>query len=165
MASGKSTIGPRLAHRLQWDFCDMDPLIESRLGRSIAEIFAQLGEPCFREQERLLAAELAERKRLVVSAGGGAFVSSETRRLLATGATTVWLHCRPDTILGRLQSDHSRPLATNREKILHLMREREPIYRQADVAVDADTRSPTEIAEEILRQLRSRSKLNHGLRP
>jgi shikimate kinase len=165
MASGKTTIGPRLARRLGWDFCDMDPLIESRLGRSIAQVFAELGEPYFREQEALLAAELSTRTRLVVSAGGGAFVFPGTRRDLATGATTVWLRCAPATILLRLVGDGSRPLATTREKILRLMQEREPIYRQADLVVDTDACSPAQAVEEILQRLLARSHSTEDKRP
>ena len=57
--SGKSTVGPRLAAELGWDFVDADDVIEARAGQTIAEIFASEGEAGFRDRETAMLRELA----------------------------------------------------------------------------------------------------------
>lgn len=149
MGSGKSTVAPRLAELLGWAHLDMDPEIERRTGLTVAEIFRERGEPAFRREERALAAQLVERDRLVVAAGGGAFAQPETRALLRQDAATVWLRCDLDTVLARIPGDGSRPLAGSRETIAALFATREPSYRLADWTFDAARHPPEALAREI----------------
>lgn len=157
MASGKSTVGPLVARRLGWGFVDMDGRIEARVGRSIARIFAELGESTFREEERRVAAEVAELKDHVVAAGGGAFAFAETRELLRAGALTIWLRCDLDTLLQRLPADGIRPLAGNRETIGPLLAERERSYALADGVVDASL-PPESVAQRVVERMREGGK-------
>jgi shikimate kinase len=149
MAAGKSTVAPLLAARLGWGHLDMDAEIERRSGLRVAEMFRRLGEPAFRQAERALALELAPRAALVVAAGGGAFVDPETRDALRRDAAAVWLRCGVETVMARIPSDGSRPLAGNRETIAALLAAREPCYRLADWTFDAARLAPEALARAI----------------
>jgi shikimate kinase len=150
MGSGKSAVGRRLARRLGYRFEDMDARIEARAGRTIAEIFAEQGEAAFRALEEEEARALRGAREVVVAAGGGAFARPRTRALLREGAMTVWLRCSLTAILRRVKPDGSRPLAGNRDIMRALLAEREPSYRQADVAVDTSRRTPREVVDRIV---------------
>lgn len=150
MGSGKSTVGQVVAGRLRWHFRDLDTMIETRAGKSVARIFAEDGERHFRALELAAATESQALYEYVISPGGGAFAQPDTRAALAApGAVTVWLRCDMETILARLPADGSRPLAQNRETIRRLLEAREPSYRLADKVVDA-TGGPASVAERVV---------------
>ena len=157
MGSGKSAVGRCLARRLGYRFEDMDRRIEARVGRKIATIFRDEGEDAFRAMEREEAAAVGRLRGRVVATGGGAFTRPDTRALLQKGALTVWLCCDLDTILSRVPADGSRPLAGNRDIMRPLLAAREPSYRMADVAVDASTGTPREVADRIVRLIEGRT--------
>ena len=75
-AVGKTTLAKLLAERLGWDWIDADVEIERRAGKSIARIFAEEGEPAFRDLEAKVIADLCRRDRLVLAAGGGAHAAA-----------------------------------------------------------------------------------------
>lgn len=149
MGSGKTTVGAELARLLGWSFRDMDRWIEERNGLTVAEIFLQKGEAFFREEERRVAEEAAALGDHVIAAGGGAFAVPGTREALRPGAFVVWLRCDLETLLRRVPTDGSRPLASNRETMAQLLAERESFYRLADLAVDASGTAPDEVARQI----------------
>ncbi len=160
-ATGKTTLARLLAQRLGWDWIDADVEVEHRAGKAIARVFAEDGEPAFRDLEAQVTAELCQRTRLVIAAGGGAPMRSETRRAMRAGGNVVWLTARPETILARMSGDATtadrRPALTDRsalEEILHLLAKREPIYREAaHLEVDTDGKTPEDLADEILGRL------------
>jgi shikimate kinase len=160
-ATGKTTLARLLAQRLGWDWIDADVEIERRAGKAIARIFAEDGEPAFRDLEAAAIADLCRRTRLVIAAGGGAPMRPETREVMRAAGKVVWLTARPETILARMSGDATtasrRPALTDRtglEEILHLLAKREPIYRQtAHVEVDTEGRTPEQLADEILGRL------------
>lgn len=158
MGSGKSAVGRLLARRLGYRFEDMDRRIAERAGRSIAAIFQDDGEEAFREMERDEARAIGRLRDRVVAAGGGAFTRPETRALLQEGALTVWLRCDLDRILARVPADGSRPLAGNRAIMRALLADREPSYRMADVAVDASSGTPREVANRIVGLIEGRNR-------
>jgi shikimate kinase len=158
MGAGKSSVGRHLARRLRYSFEDMDRRIERRTGKKIATIFRERGEESFRDEELREARRLVVLKRRVIAAGGGAFTRPETRALLQQGSLTLWLRCDIDTMLDRVPADGSRPLAGNRAIMRALLSQRESSYRLADVAVDASTGSPSEVAARIARLLRERAR-------
>ena len=98
MGTGKTTIGRLLADRVGYEFVDTDAIIESRHG-PIADIFATQGEERFRSIERALAAELAERTRLVISTGGGTLLDDPSADALGRTGTVFCLVATPDEIL------------------------------------------------------------------
>ena len=160
-ATGKTTLAKLLAGRLDWDWIDADVEIERRAGKSIAQIFADHGEPAFRDLEAEVIAELCRRQHLVLAAGGGAPLRQESRRAMRDGGKVVWLVAPPETILARMSADATtpgrRPDLTDRgplEEILHLLQRREPIYREtAHLVVDTEGKTPQRLAAEILQRL------------
>ena len=160
-ATGKTTLARLLSERLGWEWIDADVEIERRAGKSIARIFAEDGEPAFRDLEAQVIADLCRRDRLVLGAGGGAPLREESRRAMRDGGNVVWLVARPETILARMSADATtpgrRPNLTDRdplEEIVHLLKQREPIYREsAHLVVDTEGKTPERLAGEILKRL------------
>jgi shikimate kinase len=143
MASGKSTVGKRLAQRLGLPFVDTDAEIERRVGRPVAEIFAADGEPAFRAHERAVLTELLTAGTAsVVATGGGAVIDPGTRELLEQRATVLWLHASPGVLAHRAQQqDAERPLLADdpRGALERLCAAREPWYRAvADATIEVD---------------------------
>jgi shikimate kinase len=162
-ATGKTTLARLLAERLGWDWADADAEIEHRAGKSIERIFADEGEPAFRDLEAQVIADLCRRDRLVLAAGGGAPLRPENRRAIREAGKVVWLTARPETILARMAADPAtaaqRPSLTGRpplDEIRHLLEIRTPVYRElADLAVDTENKPPAELATEIVGWLRT----------
>lgn len=157
-ATGKTTLARRLAGRLGWSLIDADVEIERRAGKSIARIFAEGGEPAFRQIEAEVIADLCRQDRLVLAAGGGAPLRPENRQALRQCGRVVWLTASPATILARMSADATtvarRPSLTGRDpldEILQLLDRREPIYREsAHLVVDTEGKTPEQLTDEIL---------------
>lgn len=107
--SGKTTAGALLAERLGWRFVDTDRLVETTVGQSINEIFAEHGEAAFREWEST-ALDYACQPRTVVATGGGCVEALANRTLIRERADVIWLHAQPETLAGRLGQAADRPL-------------------------------------------------------
>ena len=156
-ATGKTTIARLLAERMGWDWIDADVEIERRAGKSIARIFAENGEPAFRDLEAQVIGDLCRRERLVLAAGGGAPLRLESRHAMRAAGKVVWLTARPETILARMTADATtagrRPNLTDKDpldEIVQLLRIREPIYREtADYVVETEGKTPETLVEEI----------------
>ncbi|MFO0917101.1 MAG: shikimate kinase [Planctomycetaceae bacterium] len=162
--SGKSTVAPRLAARLGWDWIDADVELERRAGRSIREIFQRDGEGAFRRLERATLCDLLQRDRLVLAAGGGAILNAETRRDLCAAGPVIWLQAAVETLARRMESDpvsgSQRPKLTatgGLEEIQTLLAARDPYYREAaSFGVSTEGRTVDEIVDEILAGLAAR---------
>ncbi len=180
MASGKSHVGRILAQRTGRPLADSDELIVARAGKSVERIFAEDGEAAFRTLERAVISELCAGSGLIISAGGGAFVDPDNRRIMRAGGRVFCLHARPETIYKRLAatnlgSDNPAPdnpepdnpdsaddnpgaapvrplLAGDNplERIRELLAQRAPAYGQAHYRIDTDALSPEEVAEVVL---------------
>ena len=130
MGAGKSHVGAAAAVRLGRRFVDLDGEIETRAGRTVAELFAARGEGGFRALEAEVAQEvLRSGEPLVVALGGGAVLAEETQAALAARAFTVLLDVDPETAWARVAGS-DRPLAASREAFEGLHRERQPVYEQ-----------------------------------
>jgi shikimate kinase len=150
--SGKSTIGALLAERLGVEFIDVDAVIEKRAGKSIAEIFAEDGEPAFRELEEATTAELLSHPG-VLSLGGGAVMSERTRKALHDHRV-VWLRVTAASAISRVGLDTARPLLMGnvRGRLIKLLSERAPLYDEvASVRIDTDNTAPAEVVDFIVR--------------
>jgi shikimate kinase len=138
MGSGKSSLGRRLAVRLRLPFFDADHEIEEAAGLSINEIFARFGEGHFRDGERRVIARLIDGEPKVIATGGGAFMNDDTRRLILSRATAVWLDADVDTLVERVGRRDTRPLLKNRdprEVLTELAAIRNPVYAEAPIHV------------------------------
>lgn len=155
MGAGKSSIGRRLAQRLGVDFLDADNEIESAAGRTIPEIFQELGEPAFRDGERRVIRRLLEdRKPHVLATGGGAFMAPDTRAAIKAKGLSLWLKADLDTLFERVSRRSNRPLlktADPKETLRALMEVRYPIYADADIVVETQ-RVPIETTVEKVYQ-------------
>ena len=103
MGAGKSTVGRRLAERLDRDFYDSDVEIEKAAGLSVSDIFALHGETEFRRGEQRVLARLLDQPPHVLATGGGAYLNDETRALMREKAVTVWLNADLETLWRRVQ--------------------------------------------------------------
>jgi shikimate kinase len=142
---------------LHYEFLDTDELIQTRTGRTIADIFAAQGEPAFRALEREVVAELAARTKLVISTGGGLPTNSENLAALKAHALVVCLWASPEKIWERVRNQSHRPLLHDpdpQRKIRELLGLRAPFYRQSDVLINTDLRSAREVAQQIVLQFR-----------
>jgi shikimate kinase/3-dehydroquinate synthase len=156
MGTGKTKVGLEVARRLGREFVDMDALIEERVGMTIPEIFAQQGEGFFRQQERQLCQELAQRHGLVIATGGGALIPEESRQILGTSGLLVCLNCGVEEVLRRLAQAEDRPLldvADRRERIETLLAQRREAYKRIPHQIDTTGLKVEEVAERVIRLL------------
>jgi shikimate kinase len=137
MGAGKTTVARALGRRLGWRAEDVDERIEARERRTVAAIFAQDGEPRFRQLERDVLAELLPLRDAVVATGGGTFADPENRVAMLADGAVAWLDVPLDRLLERLPPDGRRPLAADRLQMEQLFQRRQFAYRQAHVHVDA----------------------------
>jgi shikimate kinase len=140
MGAGKTAVGRRLARALNWPFKDADAAIEAAAGTSIANIFAEIGEPAFRIKERQIIARLLTGERQVLALGGGAFMDPETRALIRTRGFSIWLRAEVDVLLRRTSAPGKRPLLAGgdpRDTLASLLTQRAAVYGEADLVIDS----------------------------
>ena len=153
MGTGKSSVGRRLANRLRRPFVDMDTRIEHQQGRSISDIFADEGEPYFRELERALVLDISGKEDLVVSTGGGVLIDPRNLEDFRKSGTVICLCTTVDTILDRVMRDRKRPLLDcedPRARIEELLAERKAMYQSVPIQVDTTGASHDEVCERII---------------
>ena len=160
MGTGKTSIGKLVACSLGYKFVDTDAMIVKRAGKPITRIFADDGEEAFRDLETAVLRDLGERKKLVISTGGGIVLREENRKLLRDAGYSVWLTAAPETIYGRVVGNRDRPLLKTkspRETITTMMAEREALYSEAsDLKVETDNLSLDEVGYGVVECARMR---------
>jgi shikimate kinase len=158
MGAGKSTVGPLLATRLGWTFLDVDTQIESDQGASIAQLFAQHGEPWFRDVEHTTIRQLLDEnhpgpRHLVLALGGGAIEDHRTLALLLGAENTRLIHLEATlaTVLDRCRdTEAQRPILRDHANLEARYGRRLPLYRQAHLNLPVDTLSPEAVADTLL---------------
>jgi shikimate kinase len=164
MGGGKSTVGPLIAASLGYEFVDLDSRIEANEGKSVPEIFRERGEQDFRSLERHELGLLSTRDRIVVATGGGALTDQGSREIIRSSGLLVYLQVPFEILIARLRGRRGRPMIAAddgtalgeeqlRERISSLLRSREPLYRRADIIVDAGSQSPALTVSAILKSL------------
>lgn len=157
MASGKSTIGRKIAKRTELPFFDTDKMVEEAEGAAVADIITYAGEEYFREAERRALEQTAEVENAIISTGGGLPVWGDNQAWIAEQGMSVYLKRTPEQILSRL-SPHGRQKrpkfrGKSDEELLQFMHEhlaeREPIYEKADMVIDCEEVSDEEIVERL----------------
>lgn len=156
MGVGKTTIGRRLAKRLDLPFVDADHEIEAAAGMSVSEIFAKFGEAHFRDGERRVISRLVDTVLGVIATGGGAFMNDETRALILERADAVWLDSDIDTLAERVGRRNDRPLLAGRDArtvLGELAAIRNPVYALAPIHVVSHPAPHDFTVEAILTKL------------
>jgi shikimate kinase len=156
MAVGKSAIGRSLARKLHRRFVDLDRLIEKAEGSKVREIFAQKGEPYFRQREKQVLAEVLCRDGQVIATGGGVVMDDENLKLLRAKSRLIGLTASVDALLGRAGNGSKRPLLkgdNRKERVEELLRQREGRYAQAHVTIDTSDLTIEQVVEKVLRAL------------
>jgi shikimate kinase len=153
MGAGKTAIGRKVAQALGLPFTDSDHEIEAASRLTIPELFELYGESEFRALEQRVIHRILESGRQVLSTGGGAFMSEQTRQAIAGHAVSVWLKADIDTLMERVSKKQNRPLLKNpdpRAVMEKLMGERYPVYAKADVTVATRDERKEIIATEVI---------------
>lgn len=154
MGAGKSTVGPIVARALGWNFVDLDDEIERREECPPGEIIRQRGLARFRRIESRAGRDVLRGTRVVVAVGGGWAAQPDHMAALGRHSISVWLRVSPETALVRIEgSATSRPLLEGpepRAAAEALLRSRNAHYRQSDITIDTEGRTPGEVARAIL---------------
>lgn len=168
--SGKTTVAKLLAERLGWSLVDTDDEIVAAVGKEIREIFANEGEPKFREYESQAVARACDGAQQVISVGGGAILAEQNRQVLRDTGACVWLTAKPKTLYARMQGDPRnaalRPALTDKhglEEVLTVLKVRLLLYEQtATHAIDTENKPQDQVADEILTLLNLATQAKGG---
>ncbi|MFS8137755.1 MAG: shikimate kinase [Thermomonas sp.] len=163
MGSGKSSIGRRLASRLQRACVDLDARIEADAGMTINSIFESEGEAGFRAREcHALKDALMKAEACIIATGGGAVLDERNRHAMRDAGSVVYMEVEPTEQMQRLQGDRTRPLLANgdpAQRLADLHRLREPLYRDvADVIFDTTHYSIEDAADALAALLEQTSE-------
>ncbi len=157
MGAGKSSIGKRLAKRIDREFYDSDRVLEERTGVAITTIFELEGELGFRNRETNILKDLVQLDNAVIATGGGVILRETNRKLMKSSGTIVFLQTSIDTQLKRTRHDKKRPLlqtGNRRAKLMALAKERDPVYEDlADITICTDSQSISSSVSQIIKQL------------
>ena len=138
MGSGKSAIGKILANKLNYNFIDVDKMIEIDAGKTIKKIFEEDGEQYFRDLEEKKTINILELKETIVSLGGGAIINKNIRGSIKKNSYNIYLNVNIDILTNRLQNSKTRPLIYKKnlkKELINLIGIREKFYRKADLIV------------------------------
>jgi shikimate kinase len=159
MGSGKSATGRALARKTGWALSDTDEIVSARFGKAIAEIFAEFGEEKFREAESAALRELSGATPSIIVTGGGIVLRPENVELLRRLGIVAHLEAEEEILFQRVSRRTTRPLLQTedpRGTLAKLLRERQPIYREAaDLNVETSRVTPEEVADAVIRSMES----------
>jgi shikimate kinase len=153
MAVGKSAVGRTLAKRLKRRFLDLDRVIEKAEGMKVRDIFAQKGQPYFRQREKEALAQVLQRGGQVIATGGGVILDEDNLKLLRDRAFLICLTASTDALLNRAGNSAKRPLlkgGDRKERIEDLLSERRTKYAQAHASVDTTDLSIEQVVERVI---------------
>src|SRR5580692_5822498 len=157
MGAGKSSIGRRLAARLNIPFVDADTEIETAAQMTIADIFARQGEDYFRSGEARVIARLLDGGPQVLATGGGAVMNADTRAAIKAKGVSIWLTADVDVLMRRINKRrHERPMLQAEDpaaRLRELLAEREPAYALSDLTVQSREVPHEAIVTEIVMAL------------
>ena len=163
MGSGKTLIGKLIAKELNYRFFDSDKIIEKNTQKSIKKIFIDQGEAEFRKIEEKTIINLQNETKIVLSLGGGAILSSETRKVLKTHFITVFLDTDFEILQQRLKKSYKRPLLIN-ENILQKLKKLDNIRRKyyllADIKIN-NYESPANTVAVFLKEFNQLNEKNN----
>ena len=152
MGVGKTTIGKRLAKKLNYAFVDIDKIIEKQEGESISSIFKNKGEDFFRELEEKITLNKLKLNSVVISLGGGAFMNQQIRKEVLKKHISFWLNWNNQILLNRIRNSVKRPMAykSSDDKLIEMINKRSGLYSKALYEIKCDNLSKNEIVKKIL---------------
>lgn len=153
MGAGKTSVGRRLATRLDLPFTDADTEIEIAAGKTVPEIFTDHGEDHFRHGESRVIERLLNSGQQVLATGGGAYMNAQTRENIAERGICVWLRAELPLLMKRVSRRHNRPLLLEgdpEETMKRLIEERHPVYANADIVIDSRDEPHDVIVADII---------------
>ena len=154
MGVGKSTVGKNLAQKLSYNFVDIDRTIESREGSTINLIFKNKSESYFRKLQNEVSLEKQNKKKTVISLGGGAFLNKSIRREIKNTSVSFWLDVDVSELIKRLKKTKKRPLLYNKNlnvTVNKIYLERKKTYSEADYRIKCNFLGPDKIVDKILK--------------
>ena len=162
MAAGKTTIGFKLAKKLNYNFIDIDAEIEKLENEKIINIFQNKGEIYFRKIEEKISLIFLEKNNYVISVGGGAFLNENIRRKIKKNSYSFWLNWKIKTILDRISKNKKRPLALklNNKDLANLYRKRSKFYKLSDYKINCEKKNKNEIIKDIFKILQNENYFN-----
>ncbi len=167
MGAGKTAVGKELARILEVPFLDSDEAIVAAAQMSIAEIFERDGEEFFRAREAEVIARLLRGAPGVLSVGGGAYLSADTRARISAEGVAVWLKADLDLLWSRVRHKTTRPLlrtADPRATLAELLDARAPHYAHADLVVEVKSRyAIADTARVVMAALATRPDVLEGV--
>ncbi len=164
MGAGKTSIGKRLAKRLDLPFYDSDHEVELAAGCPIKEILETYGEEAFFSGEYRVINRLLDQPTHVLATGGGSFMTEKTRGKIKEKAISVWLKADLETLVTRVSRRSDRPFledGNHRETLEQLITERYPFYENADVAVDTFDEPTAATVERVIVALTEYIRMNY----
>jgi shikimate kinase len=156
MGVGKTTIGKKVATKLNREFIDIDERIEKEYNMPVSQIFTEFGESEFRNREKGLIKSLAEQEEKVISVGGGAFLQEEIKETCLASCIVISLELSLEAWKDRLGLIiESRPVLQGKsiEEMEELYYKRQDIYRNHHLKISTDHKNPEEIADQIVKEL------------
>ena len=138
MGSGKSAIGKILANKLDYNFIDVDKMIEIDAKKTIKKIFEEDGEEYFRDLEEKIPINILRQKKTIVSLGRGAMINKKIRHSTKKNSYYIYLNVYLDILIHRLKNSKTRPLIYKKnlkKELINLINIREKFYREADLIV------------------------------
>ena len=158
MGAGKTTIGKLLSNKLNYNFFDLDKIIEEKSGVKINTIFEIEGESGFRERELQVLNDSILKDKVIISTGGGIVTNEKSRtQLIKNNALIIYLKANLQTLCNRLKNDNSRPMLNvdNKEQVIEkILQEREPYYQDlADMDVDTSQMKSIDVIKFIIKKM------------
>ena len=154
MGVGKSTIGKNLAKKLNYNFIDVDKLIETKEGISINLIFKNKSESYFRKVESEITLQVLNENNCIISLGGGAFLNKSIRKNVKKKSISFWLDVNIEELIKRLKRTKKRPLLYKKninDTVKKMYLERKKIYNEADFRIKCSSLKSNEIVNKILK--------------
>ena len=138
MGSGKSAIGKILANKLNYNFIDVDKMIEIEEKKTIKKIFDEDGEAYFRDLEEKITTNILDKEKTIVSLGGGAIINKKIRSSIDKNSYNIYLKVNVNILMRRLQNSKTRPLIYKKnlkKELINLINKREKFYQKADLII------------------------------
>ena len=157
MGSGKSAVGKIMAKKIDYNFIDIDKLIEKKEKKSISNIFEEDGEKYFRNLEQKITIDMLKNKKTIFSLGGGAIINESIRNSIKKNSYNIYLKVSIDILKKRLENSRNRPLIIKKDlnqTLGKLIKKREKFYKSADLVVLNETNIISTV-ENIIKKIRN----------